>query len=108
MALFDCGKQVAWLRNMFMELGFPLTSPTPIYADNQGAIFNASNPTQERRTKHIDVRYHKIREFVEDKVVELFFVEGSQNPADIFTKPLGRVLFEKFREELGLVFYPNA
>ena len=108
MAMFDCGKQVAWIRNMLMELGYSLTTPTPLYADSHGAIFNASNPTQEKRTKHMDVRYHKIRKFVELMVISIFYIEGSENPADIFTKPLGRILFEKFRKELGLIFYPNA
>ena len=103
MALFDCGKQVNWLRILLTEIGYKLRLPTPIYADNQGAIFNASNPTQERRTKHMDVRYHLIREYVEQGIVALYYVEGSENPADIFTKPLGRVKFEYFRKSLGLV-----
>ncbi|RXW14197.1 hypothetical protein EST38_g11655 [Candolleomyces aberdarensis] len=104
MALFDCSKQVLWLRILLKELGIPMQVPTPIYVDNQGAIFNASNLVQERRTKHIDVRYHKIQEYVEEGQVVLYYIPTTENPADIFTKPLGRVKFELFRKSLGLIF----
>ena len=104
MALCDCAKQVVWIRLLLEELKLPVKIPVPIYVDNQAAIFNASNPTQERRTKHMDVRYHKIREFVEEGKVDLFYIPGTDNPADLFTKPLGRIKFEQFRKSLGLVF----
>lgn len=77
----------------------------PIYGDNQGSIFISSNPVQERRTKHIDIRYHYVRELVESKEIEILFVEGNNNPADMFTKNLSHVKFLKFREQLGLEFY---
>ena len=77
----------------------------PLCGDNQGSIFNASNPTQESRMKHIDIKYHFVREAVENGHIELFFVPGNENPADMFTKNLGRVLFETFRSKLGLEFY---
>ncbi|KAJ2934251.1 hypothetical protein H1R20_g2855, partial [Candolleomyces eurysporus] len=105
MALSDCAKQVIWLRILLKELGIPMQVPVPIYVDNQGAIFNASNPVQEHRTKHIDVRYHLIRQYVENEDVSLFYIPTDDNPADIFTKPLGRVKFELFRKSLGLVFH---
>jgi hypothetical protein len=108
MAMCDCAKQVVWFKIMLDELGFPMRCPAPVYADNQGSIFNASNPTQERRTKHMAVRYHKIREFVEEERIAIFYVPGTENPADIFTKPLGRVKFEEFRKSLGLVFYSKV
>ena len=49
----------------------------------------ASNPMTEARSKHIDIKWHSIWELVSDKIIELFFVEGAQNPADILTKNLG-------------------
>ena len=104
MALHDCSKDVMWMCNILLEMGFPIKTPIPIYVDNQGAIFNASNPTHERKTKHIAVRYHKIREYVEEGSVDLFYVRTDENPSDIFTKPLGRIKFELFRKSLGLIF----
>jgi hypothetical protein len=85
------------------ELGFTL-KPIPLCGDNQGAIFMGSNPVQERRIKHIDVRYHFIRQALNKGEVELFFVDGAENPADMLTKNLGHVKFLKFRDQLGLDF----
>jgi len=104
MALSDCSHQAVWMQQLYSELGLT-QRPTPICADNQGSIFIGSNPVQERRTKHIDVRYHYIRECVEDGKVELFWVPTDENPADMFTKNLGHVKFLQFRSMLGLEFY---
>src|SRR5229473_6083841 len=103
MSLSDTSCQLVWVRNLFSELGIEL-APVLLYEDNQGAIFIASNPVQEKHSKHIDLRYHYIRDVVQSDKVELFFVEGTQNPADMFTKNLGRIKFLKFREQLGLEF----
>lgn len=104
MALSDCSRQAMWIKSLLRELGIPMKA-FPIYGDNQGSIFISSNPVQERRTKHIDIRYHYVRELVESKEIEILFVDGNNNPADMFTKNLGHVKFLKFREHLGLEFY---
>jgi len=79
--------------------------PIPICGDNQGSIFIASNPVTEKRSKHIDIRYHYIREVISQKLVEVYFIEGDDNPADLLTKNLGSVKFLKFRAILGLKFF---
>ena len=61
----------------------------------------------KKKKKHIDLRYHYIREVICSKKIELFFLEGAENPADLFTKNLGRIKFQKFREQLGLEFYSS-
>jgi hypothetical protein len=104
MFLSDTSHQLVWVRNLFPELGIELAHIL-LFGDNQGSIFIASNPVQEKRSKHIDLRYHYIRDVVQDGKVKLFFVEGTQNPADMFTKNLGYIKFLKFREQLGLEFY---
>ena len=48
-----------------------------------------------------------MRQLIEEKKIELFFVEGAENPADLFTKNLGATKFPKFREQLGLEFYSS-
>jgi hypothetical protein len=103
MALSDCGRQAAWLRSLFSELGIKM-GPLPVYGDNQGSIFLASNPLTEKRTKHIDIKYHYIRDLLEEEKVELFFVSGNDNPADLLTKSLGHIKFNRFRSQLGLTF----
>ena len=103
MALSDCGRQAAWLGSLFSELGINL-GPIPVCGDNQGSIFLASNLLTEKRTKHIDIRYHYIRDLVEEETVALFFTPGTDNPADLLTKSLGHILFSRFRSSLGLTF----
>jgi len=104
MAASDTTRQLAWIRSLMSELGFNI-SAIPLIADNQGSIFIGSNPAQDRRTKHIDIRYHFLKDAVQElKIVELFFIDGKDNPADLFTKSLGYIKFTKFRDQLGLTF----
>jgi hypothetical protein len=104
MAISDCSRQIVWLQSLLGELGFA-QERTPIYGDNQGSIFIGSNPVQDRRTKHIDTRYHFIREKIVEGKVEVFFVEGNKNIADMFTKNLGNIKFKKFQSQLGIKFH---
>ena len=104
MSLCDTSRQLVWIRSLLSELGINL-APIPLCGDNQGSIFLSSNPVQEKQIKHIDLRHHYICEVIHDKKIELFFIEGAENPADLFTKNLGRIKFLKFREHLGLEFY---
>ena len=78
MAISDCSRQAIWIKTLLTELGITLKA-TPVYGDNQGSIFIASNPVQESRTKHIDIRFHYIRECVEKKV-ELMFTTWDRKP----------------------------
>ena len=80
---------------MIEEIGFWLKA-VPIFGDNQGLIFIGSNAIQEKQTKHIDIHYHYIRELIGAKQVDLYFVPGEMNPADIFTKNLAKVKFTQF------------
>jgi hypothetical protein len=103
MALFNCSRQAIWIKTMIEELGI-IIKTIPIYCDNQGASFIASNPLQESHTKHINIWYHYICELVGAKKVETMFVPGEMNPANMFTKNLQKVKFLKFRNQLGLDF----
>ncbi|GJU69982.1 hypothetical protein Tco_1256241 [Tanacetum coccineum] len=62
----------------------------PLYYDNKSVIALCCNNVQHSRAKHIDVRYHFIKEQVENGIVELYFVRTEYQLADIFTKPLPR------------------
>lgn len=104
MALSDCSCQVIWICNLLGEVGYQF-GLIHICGDNQGSIFMGSSPVTETRLKHIDIRYHYIREVVESKLVEVFYIDDNDNPADMFTKNLGHVKFQKFRALLGLKFY---
>ena len=69
----SCCAQVLWMRNQLMDYGLQLEK-IPIYCDNTSAIAITQNPVQHSRTKHIDIRYHFIREHVMNGTVELHFV----------------------------------
>ena len=102
MALSEACSEIAWLTSLQKEIGYGTTSPTPLVSDNQGGIFLAINPAHDRRVKHVDIRYHFIREYVEGKRVTIVYISTNDMIADILTKPLGRVKFEYFRERLGI------
>jgi hypothetical protein len=86
------------------ELGYNL-KPIPNCGDNQGSIFMATNLITKKRSKHIDIRYHYVRKVFAAKKMEIFFIDGAANSADMFTKNLGFIKFEQFRAQLGLEFY---
>nr|GEW99330.1 retrotransposon protein, putative, unclassified [Tanacetum cinerariifolium] len=75
----------------------------PLYFDNKSAIALCCNNVQHSRAKHIDVRYHFIREKVENRIVEPYFVRTEYQLADIFTKPLPRERFNFLNEKLDMV-----
>ena len=85
MALSDCSQQAVWIKALLNELGIKV-APIHINGNNQGSIFIGSNPIQEKRYKHIDIHY----QCLEDKKIFLYFVEGAENLADMFTKNLGK------------------
>ena len=64
----------------------------------------ASNPIMEPHSKHINIRYHGICKSITNGKVELFFINGAENPADLLTKNLPHKKFAKFRAQLGLQF----
>ena len=103
MALSDCTHQVTWIWSLLGELGYKLNAIL-ICSDNQGSIFMASNPVMEPHSKHIDIHYHGICESITNGKVELFFIDGAENPTDLLTKNLPCEKFMKFRAQLGLQF----
>ena len=103
MTLSDCSCQVVWIHTLLGELRYHMKA-IPICRDNQGSIFISSNPVTKKRSKHIDIRYHYIREVISRNLVEVYYIEGEENPADLLTKNLGIVKFQKFRAILGFKF----
>ncbi|GJV24146.1 retrovirus-related pol polyprotein from transposon TNT 1-94 [Tanacetum coccineum] len=74
----------------------------PLYCKNKSAIALCCNNVQHSRAKYIDLRYHFIKEQVENGIVELYFVRTEYQLADIFTKPLPRERFNFLIEMLGI------
>jgi len=101
MALSDCSHQLVWTSNLLSEIGFDIPV-SYLYGDNLGSLFWSTNPVQEKRSKHIDIQYHYVRDAIENDKIKPYHIDGARNPADILTKNLGQILFHQFRLLLGL------
>jgi hypothetical protein len=93
---------VIWLRKLLCELKLPHPEATAIRVDNKSAIELAKNPVHHERSKHIDVRFHFIREQVKEGSVRMSHVASRDQMADIFTKPLPTALFENYKMMIGM------
>ncbi|GJV26398.1 retrovirus-related pol polyprotein from transposon TNT 1-94 [Tanacetum coccineum] len=100
-ALSRCCAQILWMRSQLTDYGLKFNK-IPLYYDNKSAIVLYCNNAQHSRSNHIDVRYHFIKEQVENGVVELYFVRTEYQLADIFTKALPRERFNFLVEKLGM------
>ncbi|GJU58548.1 hypothetical protein Tco_1236314 [Tanacetum coccineum] len=100
-ALSGCCAQILWMRSQLTDYGLKFNK-IPLYCDNKSAIALCCNNVQHSRSKHIDVRYHFIKEQVENGVVELYFVRTEYQLVDIFTKALSREKINFLVEKLGM------
>ncbi|GJT74517.1 retrovirus-related pol polyprotein from transposon TNT 1-94 [Tanacetum coccineum] len=100
-ALSGCCAQVLWMRSQLIDYGFGFNK-IPMYCDNKSAIALCCNNVQHSRSKHIDIRFHFIKEHVENGVIELYFVNTEYQLANIFTKALGRDRIEFLINKLGM------
>jgi len=103
MALSSATREALWLRTMFSELGLDISIPTHINVDNQGTILFAENSGYHARSKHIDIRYHFIRENIASNKVSVSYIPTDENTADIFTKGLTRGKHEYITSLLGMI-----
>jgi len=100
-ALDAAASEAVWLRLLLKELGYP-QGPTMIYEDNTSCIDLAHNPENHNRTKHIDVKFHYIRQLIENKEIEISWLETGKMVADTLTKPLGPSKFDEFKAKMGI------
>ena len=98
MALSVATRQAIWLSNGLAELGFPLVPH--IHCDNQGGISLSKDPQMHKRSKHIDVHYHFVREKVDEDKVTISYIPSEENIADIFTKSLDKTQLMNFCSQL--------
>ncbi|CAL1356029.1 unnamed protein product [Linum trigynum] len=93
----SCACHAIWMRKLLKELNMTQEESTEIFVDNKSTLALAKNPVFHDRSKHIDTRYHFLRECVEQKEVALKYVKTEDQIADIFTKPLKQDVFVKPR-----------
>ena len=96
-----CAYQAIWLKKIIKELHFKEDGPTQIYCDNGSTINLSKNPVLHGRSKHIDVKYHFLRDLTNDGV-NLIYYKNEDQITDILTKPLKFPAFKKLRKLLGV------
>lgn len=102
MAATAAACQAIWIRNVLNQITAETIGPVILYIDNKSAIDLAKNPVFHGRSKHIHVRYHFIRECVERGDIVLKHVASEKQKADILTKALTTIKFERMRSLLGI------
>ena len=98
----EATKEAIWLHQLLQHFDYSGPITVIIKGDNRGALALAKNPEFHARTKHIDIRYHFVRQKVEEGLVELEWTGTANNIADGMTKPLKQAAFDKFRGEIGM------
>ena len=101
----SCCSQLLWMKKVLTDYGISQDTMV-VYCDNSNAIDISKNPIQHSKIKHIEIRYHFIRDLVERKIVCLEYIPTECQNADIFTKPLDRSKSETFHQVIGVILCP--
>ncbi|KAJ3487212.1 hypothetical protein NLI96_g3693 [Meripilus lineatus] len=98
----EAGKELMWIRNLLIEIGYTFDGPSTLFMDNNSAISVAKNPTHLSKMKHVDLRLHWLRDMVESGYISPVHLSTHDMPADLLTKALPRVKVQQFRGLMGL------
>ncbi|KAK2442749.1 putative mitochondrial protein [Trifolium repens] len=101
-AAASCACQAVWMRRILDKLGYPQDKRTLILCDNSSTIKLSKNPVMHGKSKHIDIRFHFLRDLVKEGIVELQHCNTQDQVSDIMTKPLKREAFQKLRNKMGV------
>jgi hypothetical protein len=97
-----CCAQLLWMRQTLRDYGYKL-GKVPLLCDNESAIRMVDNPVEHSRTKHIDIRYHFLRDHQQKGDIKIDYVNTQNQLTDIFTKPLDEKTFSKLKNELNIL-----
>jgi hypothetical protein len=106
-AASEAAKESVWLRRLLMEIVPEWKQPLLLMCDNISSIELTRSPKFHQRTKHIDVRFHFVREQQEAKEIDVKYIRTADQLADPFTKPLPNPRFSVLREAIGVVPVPS-
>ena len=102
MAAATAAKEVIWLPKLLTDLEYQYVSEVVLYVDNQSTIRLSKNPEFHKRTKHIDIQYHFLREKSMNGEIDIKYVPTESQIADVFTKPLARDRFRMLCENMNV------
>ena len=91
--------EILFVRQILEFLGFEIEYPIIVHCDNVGAIFLANNAKVSSRTKHIDLKTHFVREYIDKGVVKIVFIRSAENDSDIWTKNVGEGTFTRHTDK---------
>lgn len=97
--------EAVWLRRLLTDFGVELSRPTIIQCDNKSAISITRNPSMHGRSRHIDTRFHFIRDLVSNGEINVVYCHTNEQVADVFTKALPNHKFEFFQHALGVTTF---
>ena len=101
-AMALAAQEIIYFRHVLTELGFTQKHSTILNGDNQGALDLSVSTKHHPRMKHIDIKYHFLRDEVQKETLKVKYVSTDDQIADIFTKPLQRMKFNKFKSMLNV------
>ena len=99
-ALCEAAKLIAWARQFLQEIQCEQLEPTTVFEDNQSTIRMVCNGNDRGRTKHVDIRYHYVRQLLADGVIDVQYLPTIDMLADILTKPLPSSQYLYLRDKL--------
>ena len=106
-ALSEAAREACWLRNLYNELGYNQEFLTVIKGDNNGSITMARNQQFHSRSKHIAIRWHWVRDLVEQNLIKIETCWDPQQTADVLTKALPRPKHNQHIMEMGMSNAPT-
>ena len=101
-ALAKAAQELIWLQRLLMDMNKNSVDPMTIFEDNQSTIAMTKNPQHHGKAKHIDIKFHYIREMVTMNKIELKYCKSDKMIVDILTKGIGKIQFAKLRSMIRL------
>jgi len=95
-------QEAIWLKQLCQELQMVFNEPIKIYTDNTGAVALSDNPVLHNQSKHIDIRWHFVRDLIRSKSIRTLHIPGIWNGADFLTKALNRSKHKQCRNLVGM------
>jgi hypothetical protein len=94
-AISEVVKEIKFIYYLLREIGIEVNLPITVKTDNVGAMFMAQNASSGVRTRHIDTRYHYVRENSEEGIINIKFFKSIEKDPDIFTKNISQEIYDK-------------